>query len=84
MAMQLDEQGNFLPWTQPAYGTDAYDKPVVPPNGYRLLPDGTLLAEGDMAFDVYSGWLSASSLARRGYYSRSDGRWTTYARKVTP
>ncbi len=53
----LDKTGNYIPWVQPQYGFDANDVVVKPPKEYRILSQGEVLKQGDIPFDVYSGWL---------------------------
>lgn len=89
--MHLNAQGNYEPWRQPAYGLDASDRGVVPPEGYELVPEGAELQRGDVPFDVYSGWIAPEKKPRNHekcgypdlrYNSRafSSGRWTAWAR----
>ena len=91
--MKLDDEGNFNPWVQPKYGTDANDDAIVPPEGYLLLNKNDPLKKGDIPFDVYSGWLKRGKTPRNPsrckypdlryyYYAISDGRWTAWARPV--
>ncbi len=80
--MKLDEQGNFNPWVQPKYGMDANDQAVKAPKGYVLLEERVPILRGDKVFDVYAGWMPMDNyLADRKEWTRSHGRWTTFARK---
>lgn len=83
--MTLDRLGNFNPWVQPAYGFDAQDKPVSPPPGFKIVPDGTELSPSNeyMVFDVYSGWFKPDDFDQRNrHHCQSRGRWTTWAVKL--
>lgn len=55
--MTLNEDGNYLPWVQPAYGTDAQDKPVAAPEGFSIVLEDRPILSGDIVFDVYAGWI---------------------------
>ena len=89
--MVLNEIGNFEPWVQPEYGTDAKDEDVIPPPGYFIIPKNEALKLGDVPFDVYSGWLKPDKIPaepEKCLYPNlkytniaiSEGRWTTWAR----
>ena len=81
--MTLDKNGNYEPWKQPEYGFDAQDKKVTPPAGYEILLEGKVIREGDVPFDVYAGWMKSDGWHWvNRCYSRSEGRWTTWARPV--
>lgn len=81
--MTLDKDGNYLPWVQPKYGTDAQDNPVTPPKGYAIVPEGAEIKHRWRVFDVYAGWMTPDDYcARNRHHTRSDGRWTTWARPM--
>lgn len=81
--MTLNKDGNYEPWVQPKYGTDAQDNPVTPPAGYVVLPESTVIRDGDIPFDVYAGWMQPDGWHWiNKCYSQSDGRWTTWARPL--
>ena len=81
--MKLDKDGNYSPWTQPNYGKDAYGAILQPPEGYEIAPEGTQIESGWLAFDVYSGWKSGGEYhSRNKLYTKSDGRWTAWARPI--
>ena len=80
--MTLDKDGNYIPWVQPLYGFDANDAVVNPPKGYKILNQGEILKQGDIPFDVYSGWFKGYDGISHHYQARSAGRFTTYARPI--
>jgi hypothetical protein len=81
--MTLDPDGNYLPWIQPEYGTDAQDKPVIPPVGYSIVRPGVIIQKGWQVFDVYAGWIKPDNYsAENKYHTRTKGRWTTWAQPI--
>ena len=81
--MTLDKDGNYIPWVQPEYGHDAQERIVPPPAGHEILPEGKVILEGDVPFDVYSGWMRSDGWDWVNHcHARSDGRWTTWARPL--
>lgn len=81
--MKLNEEGNYLPWTQPQYGTDAQGNLVTAPERYTIVPEGEQIKNRWLVFDVYAGWIIPDGYnARNKMHARSSGRWTTWARPV--
>ena len=79
--MSLDKDGNYSLWIQPEYGDDAQGKPVKPPKGFAIVPEGTEIKHRWRVFDVYAGWMTPDGYdARNKNHTRSNGRWTTWAR----
>ena len=68
------------------YGHDAFGGLVVPHEGWEILPEFTIIVQGDEPFDIYAGWLNSDyglhhSLNK--YQTACSGRWTTWQRKLT-
>lgn len=64
------------------YGFDAFRNKVVAPEGYAIIPEKERLKHGDIPFDVYSGWLNDKFNEKYHNQAISEGRWTTWARKI--
>lgn len=82
MRTLIDETYDFARHGRLQYGFDAFKDPLIPEPGWGLVPEGTLLQEGDKLFDIYKGWIeSDGSLIKGGYHAFANGQRTGWERK---
>lgn len=81
--MKLIPDGHcYTDFERACYGYDAYGNKLKDPGGYHILDRLEKLQQGDVPFDVYSGWLSEEKFNSRYHLQAvSEGRWTAWARK---
>lgn len=76
------------PTQMSTYAKHADGQNINPPNNYTILPLNTTLTNGDIPFDVYSGWRETTSYDPTydplyHCYAIDDGRWTAWARPIS-